>query len=182
MAKTMKITAALSTLAAAAAIATYCIFRKALLLSLAITFCTIAYHFIMRLIVGIVVDGILNNHADYTKKWFQPRTFEAPLYRLLRVKKWKKNMPSYDPSLFSAKEHSPEEIVQAMCQAEIVHEIIALLSFLPLFASIRFDSFWVFFITSVLSAGFDLMFVIMQRYNRPRLLRIMYNNKNKTVK
>ena len=39
-------------------------------------------------------------------------------------------------------------------------------------ASIWFNSFWVFLITSVAGALFDLMFVIMQRYNRPRVIRM----------
>ena len=38
--------------------------------SLAITFGTIAYHFLMRLIVGLVIGLIMENRADYTKKWY----------------------------------------------------------------------------------------------------------------
>lgn len=59
-----------------------------------------------------------------------------------------------------------------MCQAELVHETIIILSFVPLFAVIFFDSFWVFFITSAAAAIFDLLFVIIQRYNRDRIVKI----------
>ena len=54
----------------------------------------------------------------------------------------------------------------------MVHETIAVLSFLPLVAVYWFGNFSVFLITSVLSALIDLMFVIMQRYNRPRVVRL----------
>ena len=82
-------------------------------------------------------------------------------------------MPTYAPELFSRERHTLEEIAMAMCQAEIVHEIIALLSFLPLAVVPWLGAFWVFLITSCLSAGGDLLFVILQRYNRPILLRVM---------
>ena len=60
-----------------------------------------------------------------------------------------------------------------MCGAEIVHEIIMVLSFLPLLAIPVFGAFPVFLITSVLAALFDGVFVMAQRYNRPRLVRIL---------
>lgn len=74
---------------------------------------------------------------------------------------------------FSVEKRSLDEIVQATCQSEITHEVIAVLSFLPLLASLKFDSFMVFFITSLLAACFDLSFVIIQRYNRPRLVKLV---------
>jgi len=172
MAKTMKITALLS---AVLTIACTVIFLKTdigVLLSLAITFGTIAYHFIMRLIVGAAVNGIMHNRADYTKKWYRLHEFEKKLYRKLGVKTWKDKLPAYNPSLFSVKEHSFEEIAQATCQAEIVHEIIAVLSFLPIFTVRWFGAIVVFVVTSILAACFDLLFVMIQRYNRPRLIRI----------
>ena len=91
----------------------------------------------------------------------------------MKVKIWKDKMPTYDADTFSLELHSMEEIVMAMCQSEIVHEIIAVLSFAPLFLAIRFGTFWIFFITSILAAGFDMMFIIMQRYNRPRIVRFI---------
>jgi hypothetical protein len=86
-------------------------------------------------------------------------------------------MPTYDSSLFDPALHTWDEIAQAMCQSELVHEWNALLSFLPLLAAIRFGAFWVFLITSLLSAGYDLLFVAMQRFNRPRVLRMIQKRK-----
>ena len=143
-------------------------FAAGWLLSAAITFFTVFYHFAMRLAVGTLVP----NRFSHRSFWFQPRDFEAILYEKLQVKKWKDRMPTYDPRLFSLKENTLDEIVNNMCQAEVVHEIIILLSFIPLLFSVIWDAFYVFFITSCLSALLDLSFVVMQRYNRPRILRL----------
>ena len=64
------------------------------------------------------------------------------------------------------------EIAQAMCQAEVVHEIIFLLSFAPIGMIPTFGAAPVFIITSLLAACIDLAFVILQRYSRPRILKI----------
>jgi len=141
--------------------------------TIAITFGTTAYHFLMRLAVGYAVDAVMHNSADYTKIWFQPRRFEKKLYKKLNVKSWKGKMPSYDPSLFSIDRHTPDEIIGAMCQAEIVHEIIVVLSFLPILTIPFFGEPLVFVLTSLAAACFDMLFVIMQRYNRPRILKLM---------
>lgn len=82
-------------------------------------------------------------------------------------------MPTYRPEDFSPKEHTWHEIAQTMCQSEVGHELIIGFSFLPIIASKWFGAFGVFVITSVISAGFDLIFVMMQRYNRDRIRRLI---------
>ena len=66
-----------------------------------------------------------------------------------------------------------------MCGAEIVHEVIMVLSFLPLLTVPFFGTFPVFLMTSALSALFDSIFVMAQRYNRPRLVRIYEKQETK---
>lgn len=138
-----------------------------------ITFGTFFYHFAMRLIVGYGINAIMRNKADLRKGWYQLRPFELRLYKVLKVKKWKSGMPTYAPDNFDPKQHSWLEIAQATCQAEIVHEVIIVLSFLPLLAAIPFGAFGVFLITSILAAMYDLCFVIMQRFNRPRIIKLI---------
>jgi hypothetical protein len=127
----------------------------------------------MRLLIGYSVLKITHYSFDYRNRWFSPKKWEAGVYRFLRVKQWKRSMPTYDPSAFSVKEHTLEEVIRNMCGAEIVHEIIVLFSFIPISFSLLFGEFSVFFITSLLAALYDSVFVIMQRYNRPRLTRIL---------
>lgn len=141
--------------------------------ALAITFGTILYHFVMRLAVGFLFNTFMKNRADYNKKWYRLCLWENKLYDLLKVKTWKNKMPTYNPDLFNYRKHSWEEIAQAMCQAELVHETIIVLSFAPITASIWFGAFWVFLSTSVAGACLDLTFVIIQRYNRSRVIKMI---------
>ncbi len=140
--------------------------------TLAITFGTSTYHLGMRLLVGVLYN-IGMKRANYKKKWYQIHSWESRLYQFIKVKKWKAKMPTYDPDTFSNKKHTWDEIAQAMCQAELIHETNIVLSFVPLIASVPFGSFDVFFITSICSAVFDLLFVIIQRYNRPRIVKMI---------
>lgn len=173
MAKIMKISALVSALLTLLFITLYTNAPRSLLLILAITAGTTAYHFVMRLFVGFIINLLLHNHVNYNAPWFRPKAFEQRLYKALRVKKWKGAMGTYDPKSFDPKIHSWYEIAQATCQAELVHEVIILLSFLPLLGAIPFGSFPAFAATSVLAACFDGMFVIMQRYNRPRIIKLI---------
>ena len=172
MAKIMKGAAMVSFLLTILFSALY-FFELSWALAIAITFGTCFYHFAMRLLVGHLVNGTMQNKADYRKAWYQLRPFERKLYHVLKVKKRKGNMPTYDPSSFDPRLHTWDEIAQTMCQAEIVHEVIIVFSFLPLLAAVPFGAFPVFLTTSLLAAVYDASFVIMQRFNRPRILKFI---------
>lgn len=154
-------------------IALYKCYHMDFLLTLAISFGTTAYHFVMRLLIGYIVDYFMHNQANYHKKWYQSLPFEMKVYEILKVKDWKDKMPTYNPETFSLESHSFEQIVSAMCQAEIVHEFIVIFSFLPIAVIPFFGAAPVFIITSILAACVDLMFVMIQRYNRPRIIKII---------
>ena len=87
-------------------------------------------------------------------------------------------MPTFAPEMLDLKVHTWEEIAGAMCQSEVVHSIIVVLCFVPVLATLIWGTFWVFFITSVLAAGVESMFVIMQRYNRPRVIKMIEKEKS----
>ena len=173
MAKKFNLIAAMSFAAAVITAVWYKIVLLEVLLTFAIIFGTIAYHLIMRLLTGLVFNNVMNNKADVQKRWYQVGRFEMMIYEKLRVKKWSRKMPTYDTSLFDTKIHTWDEIAQAMCQAELVHETIVVLSFLPIIAGMWFGAFPVFIVTSILSAMLDTMFVLMQRYNRQRIIKMM---------
>lgn len=151
----------------------YVKYHNCLVLSLTITFGIISYHFVMRLLVGFVVGRCMHNKADYTKKWYQSRQWEKSIYEILKVRYWKNYLPTFEQDYFNLRKRSFDQKAQAMCQAEVVHEVIVLLCFIPVLFSIWFNAFWVFMITSFLAACFDLAFVIMQRYNRPRVIKLI---------
>ncbi len=171
MAKKIKGISLIAVLAAIGFSFLYVFTGAGLFLTLAITFGTVAYHFCMRLIVGMLFHVKMRNKADYAKKWYRVSALEQKLHQKMHIKKWEGKMPTYDVDAFDASKHGWEEIIQAMCQAELVHETNMIFSFLFVIASIWFGAFAVFLITSVLSAGFDFLFVCIQRYNRQRILR-----------
>lgn len=157
----------------------YLKFNTDLFITLAITFGTILYHFVMRLAVGFLVP----HSFHYNEKFFTEKAFEKPLYKALNVKKWKRFMPSYNPDSYLIKNdfRSLEAIADTTCRNEVIHLVICLLSFVPIIFTVFFGAAAVFIITSVLSCMFDMIFVIIQRFNRPRLLKII-NRKNKDDK
>ena len=138
------------------------------LLSLLITCGTFLYHFLMRLAVGYLMPSRFTGR----EKWFQQRKWEPGLYEKLNVHAWKRHMPTFDPNSFDLSKHSLNDVIATMCKSEAVHEVIILFSFLPLLAAVPFGAFPVFLLTSLLAAWVDTMFVILQRYNRPRLMEL----------
>ena len=62
-----------------------------------------------------------------------------------------------------------------MCQAEVLHEVIIPLSFVPIAFAEWFGALPVFVLTSVGAAAGDAFFVLLQRYNRPRVMRYAKN-------
>lgn len=171
--KTMFIISALSLSGTLFADVLFFYTKNAAVFSSAITFGTVFYHFAMRLAVGYTVNAVFHNRMDYINRWFRERAFERKLYKSLNVKIWKEHIPTYAPENFDLKKHSAEDIIGAMCQAEIVHEIIMLLSLVPIVFTVWFGSFFVFLTTSVIAFMIDSVFVILQKYNRIRLLRLI---------
>ena len=177
MARMMKLITLILALAFAVTVVLNLTLGEEITLTLAITFGVTLYHFAMRLAVGGVIDAVMKNQANYNAWWFRPRKGEEKFYSFLRVRKWKKFAPTYAPDTFDIKERTIEQIAMATCQAEVVHEVIVALSFLPLLLIIWFGEPLVFIITSLVSALIDTVFIILQRFNRPRLVKIIERSK-----
>lgn len=173
MAKKMILAAVLSLAGTALLTALFLKTACRLLLSLAITFGTASYHIIMRLLVGLSFQAVMQNRAEPGRRWYRVGKREMAVYETLKIKRWKRKIPTFDNARFNPQLHSWNEIAQAMCQAELVHETIMILSFLPIAEGIWFGMYPVFIITSVLAARYDLMFVMTQRYNRQRIFSLL---------
>ncbi|MCD7725722.1 MAG: hypothetical protein LUI12_09280 [Clostridiales bacterium] len=142
--------------------------------TLAITFATCFYHFAIRLVVGYSIAAIFHNDKwNYNSYWFQQKGFETKIYKILYVKKWKQNIPTYNPLEFDIRNHGLDYVTRATCQAEVVHEVNVIVSFIPIIFSLWVGALPVFAITSFCAALYDLMFVVLQRYNRPRLIKLL---------
>ena len=129
----------------------------------------IMYHLWLRIIMGNVTKLF---NLSPNMKWFKERSFEKHIYKLLRVKKWKNKALTYNPELFSLKNYSFEQIANTMTKAETDHWINELISLSSLLFALLWGKFWIFLITCAAAMLFDGQFILIQRYNRPRILRL----------
>ena len=136
----------------------------------AVVFATAAYHIFMRSLVGNACFRIMHNRANVRSFFFRVRPWEERLYQRLRIRKWKNKLPTNDPATFDPHRHSWEEIAQTTCQSEVVHESNLVLSFLPLALGRR--AFGFFLTTGLLAAVAETPFIMIQRYNRARMVRL----------
>ena len=144
------------------------IVRNGVMLWTGVTFFTILYHFWGRILLGKLT---LTFKIKYEHWWFREHRFEMSLYKLFRVRKWKEKVLTYDPAAFSVKDHTLEEIATTMSKAETDHWINELLSLTTLLFALIWGELWIFLITAMVAMLFDAQFIVVQRYNRPKVLR-----------
>jgi len=130
----------------------------------------LVYHLWGRIIMGNVskLFKINPNHP-----WFKEWQFEKKLYKLLLVKKWKGKALTYNPEAFSLEKHSLDEIALVMTKSEVDHWINEGISLFSILFSLLWGETWIFVLTAVLAMVFDAQFIVIQRFNRPRILRIL---------
>lgn len=138
----------------------------------------IVYHFWLRLIMGNV-SKLLPIRRDHW--WFREHPFEKKLYRFLRVNRWKAKVPTYNPELFDLKTRTLDQVADTMAKAETDHWINQLISLSSILFSLLWGQFWIFLLTAVAAILFDGQFIVIQRYNRPRVLRILARQARRAV-
>lgn len=155
------------------------IFRNGVILWTGITAFTIMYHFWLRIIMGNVTKLFGIHHSQ---AWFKERRFERKLYKLLRVRQWKEKVLTYDPDAFSQEKHTLDEIATTMAKAETDHWVNELISLSTLLFSLLWGELWIFLITALAAMIFDAQFIVVQRYNRPIVLRVIEKRKLRDAK
>ena len=150
------------------------------ILFVGITAFTILYHFWGRIIMGNV-SKLFRNHLNYDQRFFKERKFEKKLYKFLRVKEWKGKALTYNPEAFSLKKHSLEEIANTMIKSEVDHWINEFISLSTLLFSLLWGKFWIFLVTAIIAMLFDAQFIVIQRYNRPRIMKILEKRDKQTM-
>ena len=153
-------------------------YRTETILWIGIIAFTIMYHLWVRIIMGNV-SKLFKKHLNYEQWWFKEKKFEKNFYELLCVKKWKSKALTYNPELFSLKENSLEEIANTTIKAELDHWINELISLSTLLFAIPWGKFGIFLIIAIVSMIFDAQFIIIQRYNRPRIVKILEKENEK---
>lgn len=114
--------------------------------------------------------------------WFREKPFEKKLYKLLRVKKWKGKALTYNPEAFSLKTNSLDDVAMIMVKSELDHWINQIISLLSVLFSLIWGRFAIFLITAICAMLFDGQFIVIQRYNRPRIMKVIAREKKQKEK
>lgn len=146
------------------------IHHKGWLLWTGVTCFTIAYQLQTRIIMGNVSKLFRISHKQ---KWFCEKPFEARLYKFLRVKSWKGKALTYNPELYDVKNRTLTQIADTTAKSETDHWINVLISLSCILFSIIWGQVWIFALTAFLAILFDAQFIVIQRYNRPRLIKLI---------
>lgn len=133
---------------------------------------TIMYHFWVRIILGNV-SKLFRKHIRYDQWWFKEHKFEKHLYKFLRVKKWKDKTFTYNPGDFDVKNKPLDEIANIMAKSEVDHWINEAISLSTMLFGLIWGHPWLFIVSAIAAMIFDSQFIIIQRYNRPRILKLL---------
>ncbi len=154
-------------------------YRNGMVLWVGIVTFTVLYHFWLRIIMGNVTK-LFKIH--YSHPWFKELAFERRLYKFLQVKRWKGKALTYDPQAFSLKKHTLDEIANTMAKAETDHWVNELISVTTVFFAIPWGYWWLFLGTAVLAMLFDAQFIVIQRYNRPTVLKLIEKQQKRAAR
>lgn len=147
-------------------------YKNAVILWTGVTAFTIMYHLWLRIIFGNITK-LFKSKIRYDGWWFRQKRGEKAFYKLIRVKNWKGHALTYEPSAFSLKENSLEQIATNMTKAETDHWLNVGISLSTLLFALLWGEFWIFAITAVAAILFDGQFIVIQRYNRPRVVKLI---------
>jgi len=162
-------------LTAASAVICFILYYSGITKNNAILWCGIVsfmilYHFGLRIFMGKVTKLM---KIDYRHPWFKRHSFEAVLYRLLCVRKWKDKVLTFEPELYDFRNRTPEQLACTMAKSETDHWINEAISIVSIFFALIWGCLPAFLITAAAAMIFDAQFIIVQRYNRPIVLKVM---------
>lgn len=140
---------------------------------------TIMYHFWVRIIMGNVLK-LFKKKITYKQWFFREKKFEKKIYDMIHVKSWKDKVLTYAPAEFDLKENSLEVVANNMAKAELDHWINSLISISTISFGLIFEViFSPFVISAICAMIFETQFIILQRYNRPRVVKLIEREERK---
>lgn len=153
------------------------LFQSLVVLWVGIASFTILYHFWLRILMGKVTKRFA---IDYRAWWFKERRFEKYIFKILRVRKWKGKVLTYDPDAFLIEKHGYKGVANAMAKAETDHWINELISLSTMLFPLLWGAPWLFISTAVVGMLFDMQFIVVQRFHRPIITRVIEKDEKKT--
>lgn len=149
--------------------------------SLFITILMFAYHIDIRLIIGGCVS-LFKNYRNINSKKLEISTKEYNFLCKLNVKNWKGKVITWDKRLFEIKNFHDKKNIEFLLKNNINAEIVHWISFFVGFFSIAIgcclskQEWWLYLLTAIIASFVvDLPPILIQRYNRYRLLKIYKN-------
>lgn len=139
----------------------------------------ILFHFGGRIFMGEMTKKLKIN---YNHPFYKQRKFEKKLYKILRVRKWKDKVLTFEPEMYDFQNRTLPQLATTMAKSELDHWINEIISIISIFFTLIWGCFPAFFISAVLAMIFDAQFIIVQRYNRPIVLRLMQRKASKLEK
>lgn len=139
----------------------------------------ILYHFGLRIFMGNISNKL---NISYSHPWYKRRKFEKKLYKLLKVRKWKDKVLTFEPDKYDFKNRTLEQLANTMAKSEFDHWINQLISLFSMLFAFLWGCAPAFLITAVLAMLFDAQFIVVQRYNRPIVLHLMEARERKKLK
>ena len=126
-------------------------------------------------------------------RWlFKERKFESSFYRKIKVTKWKDKLPDAGKLIHFQRDSLPCDITEEYinrfitecCIAELGHLTVGIVGFSSLFfvffipGDKKMEHLGVFLLLAVMDMAIQMLFIIIQRYNRPRLIKLrkLYNH------
>ncbi len=144
--------------------------RSDVLLVIGIIMMNAAFQLISRLLVGTLCEGAFENGVNSSSDWFKTSDFEDRLYGSLKIKRLKEKLPGTERTNFTPQKNGLQDIIDCGCKIEVEHEVCILTSIISVFLAIPFGYVGLFVTAAVLCIVYDMAFVCVQRFNRPRLV------------
>jgi glycosyl-4,4'-diaponeurosporenoate acyltransferase len=138
----------------------------------------ILYHFGLRILFGEITKRF---NIDYNHPFYRQKPFEKRLYKTLKLRKWKDKVLTFDPEAYNFQNRTLEQLATTMSKSELDHWINEIISLVSIFFAILWGTFPVFLIQMIVAMLFDAQFIVVQRYNRPIVLRLKNRLENKGV-
>ena len=136
----------------------------------------ILYHFGLRIFFGNVTNKFKIN---YSHPWYKPRKFEEGLYKLLLVRKWKEKVLTFEPDKYDFENVTLEQLATTMSKSELDHWINELISIFSMLFIFMWGCAPAFVISAVAAMLFDAQFIVVQRFNRPIVIRLINRTERK---
>ena len=136
----------------------------------------ILYHFGLRIFFGNVTNKFKIN---YSHPWYKPRKFEEGLYKLLLVRKWKEKVLTFEPDKYDFENVTLEQLATTMSKSELDHWINELISIFSMLFIFVWGCAPAFVISAVAAMLFDAQFIVVQRFNRPIVIRLINRTERK---